>query len=554
MPSSETSVFQTDRARVALEKYAAVTHLTVRVYDRNEQIITAVSESNPLFELFIGRQEPAIVLECVRRCLAQAEGSAVIVQDVHGLAIVGTPFTSEGEIVCAGVAGFMLTKYLGQREIERLARDIGVSFLSVWSAVRKGLPLPSHRLPVYGELLRIIGETLLMEHQRSRQLEETLARLKAADRSKDEFLANLSHELRGPLNAVVSWTRVLRAAGLDAAVSARALEAIEQSAQDQTRLINDLLDVSRIIAGKLRLDLQRVELFPVMEAILNAVRPAADTKDIGLEIQLDPSVGSVSGDPERLGQVFSNLLSNAVKFTPAGGTITVRLDRSDSEAVITVSDTGQGISSDFLPHVFERFRQADSTITRLHSGLGLGLAIVKHLVELHGGSVRADSPGDNHGATFTVTLPLQKLPLESGERAKPLSSPNPPALHDVQVWVVDDDPRGRTVLKVMLEMSGAQVTALASADEALKMLDESRPEVLVCDVSMPGVDGYTLVRRVRARQPERGGSVPAIAVTGYAAPEYRDRALSAGYQAYFAKPIDADELARVIARLTERET
>jgi signal transduction histidine kinase/CheY-like chemotaxis protein len=550
--SMDAFLFQTDHARLALEKYAAVTHMTVRVYDRDEQIITAVSESNPLFELFRGAQEPAIVLECVRRCLAQAEGPAVVVQDAHGLAIVGTPFTNEGEVICVGVIGLMLTKYLGQREIERLARDTGVAYLAIWSAVRKGLPIPSHRLPVYGELLRILGETLLSEHHRSRQLEEALARLEAADRSKDEFLANLSHELRGPLNAITGWTRVLRVAGLDAAVSAGALEAIEQSAQDQTRLTNDLLDVSRIIAGKLRLDLQRVELLPAMETALDAIRPAADAKNVGLQIQLDPSVGPVSGDPERLGQVFSNLLSNAVKFTPAGGGITVKLERNDSEAIITVSDTGKGIRSDFLPHIFERFWQADSTITRLHGGLGLGLAIVQNLVELHGGSVRAESRGEDQGASFIVSLPLLKVWREARDTPKPFSSPSP-TLHDVCVWVVDDDPSGRSMLKMMLEMSGAQVTELASANETLKMLDESKPEILVCDLSMPEVDGYTLMRQVRSRGPERGGSVPAIAVTGYAALEHRERALSAGYQAYFAKPIDPYELARMIARLTEHE-
>jgi signal transduction histidine kinase/ActR/RegA family two-component response regulator len=551
--SLDTAVFQTQQAIAALEKYAAVTHLTVRVYDRDERMIIAPIDSNALFELFTEGEEPHILGECVRRCFAETDASVIVVEDGHGLAVIGAPFTNEGKVVCAAVAAYALTGYPDQREIHRLARDSGLSFESLWRVVRKELPISRQRLPLFGELLRIIGETLLSEHHRSRQLEETLARLEVADRSKDEFLATLSHELRGPLNAIVGWTRVLRAGGLDHAVSARALEAIEQSTHEQTKLINDLLEVSRIVAGKLRLELQGVELIPVIEAVLDAVRIAANVKNIRLQVVLDPSVGLVSGDPDRLGQIFSNLLSNAVKFTPSGGKVTVTLDRADSDARITVNDTGQGISLHFLPHIFERFRQADSTITRSHSGLGLGLAIVRHLVELHGGTVRAESRGEGQGATFTVTLPLLNLPREQREKAIAPSRPSHPGLDGLRVWVVDDDAGARTMLKTILEMSGAQVTPLASAYEALKMLDESRPEVFVCDVSMPGMDGYTLMRQVRARASEHGGSVPAIAVTGYAAPEYHERALSAGYQTYFAKPIDLGGLTRAIVRLTGRE-
>jgi signal transduction histidine kinase/ActR/RegA family two-component response regulator len=550
----DAAVFQTERAAAAFEKYAAVAHLTVCLYGRDERLVAGPIHSTPLFELFTKGREPPIFGDCLRRCLAEAEASAVIVQDGHGLAVVGAPFTSAGEVVCVAVAGYVVTSYLDQREMQRLSRDRGLSFQDVQGMVRRLLPIPTQRLPLYGELLRIIGDTLLSDHRRSRQLEEALARLEAADQSKDEFLAVLSHELRTPLTSILGWTRMLRAGSLDAAMSARGLEAIERNAKTQTRLINDLLDVSRIVSAKLELDRQRVDLVPLIDAALDAVRVAARAKDIRLEAALDPSIGPVSGDPERLGQIVSNLLSNAVKFTGVGGRVTVGLDRVASEAKITVTDTGPGISPHVLPHIFERFRQADSTPRRAHRGLGLGLAIVRHLVELHGGTVRADSAGEGEGATFTVMLPLLDLPLVE-PRAEPAPSrqTRAPALQGLRVLVVEDDNDTREVLKTVLERSGAQVTVVASADEALKRLDEFSPEVLVCDIGMPGTDGYTLMRQVRARGAEHGGRIPAVAVTGFAAREDRERAVSAGYQLHLAKPVEPSELARAVATLRGRD-
>jgi signal transduction histidine kinase/CheY-like chemotaxis protein len=552
VPAIDASLFLTDRARVAVEKYAAVTHLAVMIYDRDERVITGPIkpiDSNTLFELFTRGRKPQILNDCLRRCFAQRDGAAAVVEDGHGLAIVGVPFAISGEIICAAVAGYALTAHPEEREIRRLAHDHKLPFDSVWAVVRKTLPITRHRLPLYGELLRIIGETLLSEHDRSRQLEETLARLEAADRAKDEFLAMLSHELRAPLNAIAGWSRMLRAGELAREMSDHALETIERNAAAQTRLINDLLDVSRIVAGKLRLEVQTVDLVPVVESVLDAVRVTADAKDIRIQARLDPSIGSVSGDPERLRQIFWNLLSNAVKFTPSGGSIMVKLERDHSEAKLTVRDTGQGINPDLLPHIFERFRQADSTITRAQGGLGLGLTIVQHLVELHGGTVRAVSKGDGQGATFTVTFPSLKRPLDSTKESIPLSNANLPALDGVRVWVVDDEENSRRMLRVLLEKKGAQVSTLRSAREALNMLDESAPEVLVCDVSMPEMDGYTLMRQIRARAADRGGNIPAIAQTGYATLEDRQRALSSGYQIFLGKPLDIAELIRGIAKL-----
>lgn len=343
---------------------------------------------------------------------------------------------------------------------------------------------------------------------------------------------------------------MLRTGGLDAAMSARALETIERNAHAQTALINELLDVSRIIAGKLALDFHRVDLVPVIEAAVDTVRVTADGKDVHLHTLLDPTVGPVSGDPERLRQIFANLLSNAVKFTPSGGQISVQLDQVDSAAQIDIRDTVQGIRPDFLPHIFERFRQADPSRERAYGGLGLGLAIVRHLVEMHRGIVRADSRGVGQGATFTVILPLLSVPLEP---ARGLVSPcdaSVPALHGTRVLVTEDDDDTRELLKTVLEQNGAQVAAAESADEALQMLDRFKPDVLVCDLGLPRMDGYTLMRTIRAR----GGRAPAVALTGYVAREDRERALAAGYQTHLAKPVEPNELTREVARLAERGT
>ncbi len=373
-----------------------------------------------------------------------------------------------------------------------------------------------------------------------RDAELARAHAEAANRVKDEFLATMSHELRAPLTAILGWAWTLRRAGFDSGTTARALEAIERNARVQVQIIDDLLDVSRIIMGKLRLEIRRLELPAVIRAALDTVRPAAKAKGIRLECVLDPGVGAVAGDPDRLRQVVWNLLANAVKFTPADGRVTVRLECAAGQARITVWDTGTGISPEFIPYIFERFRQADSTAARAYGGLGLGLAIVRHLVELHGGTVTASSPGEGRGASFTVTLPLA-APARGGPPAR--------ALDGVSVLVVDDEPDTRELLTVVLRHYGATVTAVESAGGALQSLERARPDVLVSDIGMPGEDGYTLIRRIRAMEPE-GRRMPAIALTAYARKEERARALRAGYQRHVAKPVEPLELASVIASLT----
>jgi PAS domain S-box-containing protein len=423
--------------------------------------------------------------------------------------------------------------------------------------VHVGSSAPRHYTEDDLRLLRLVGERMAFAIERARLHEaEGAARreAEAANRAKDEFLATVSHELRQPLHAILGWSHTVRAGKYDEATVIQALEVIERNAKLQESLIGDLLDVSRIVTGKLQLDVQPVDLRAVIGTAVDVVRPAASAKGVNLEVTLDPLASLVSGDADRLQQVLWNLFSNAVKFTPKGGRIEVRLQRVDSQAELAVSDTGEGISPELLPHVFERFRQAERAGARAREGLGLGLSIVRHLVELHGGSVRADSPGPGRGATFTVRLPLMAVQVPVGgtqERGRAADA-LPPVLSAGRVLVVDDEANAREMLRTVLESSGAVVTLAASAEEALEALERERPQILVSDIAMPGEDGYAFIRKVRALPPERGGTIPAVAVTAHARAEDRTRALVAGFQLHVPKPVDAAELVTVVASLLGR--
>jgi signal transduction histidine kinase len=393
-----------------------------------------------------------------------------------------------------------------------------------------------------------------------RTVEARTHELREANRIKDEFLAVMSHELRTPLNSILGWTQLVRTGSLDESTSDRALQTIERNTKLLGKMIEDLLDVSRIMTGKLLLDVRPIELGPVIEAALEAVRPAADAKGIRLESWLNPSVGTVSGDPNRLQQVVWNLLSNAMKFTPRNGRVDVSLERDGLNARITVADTGEGIDQEFLPYVFDRFRQADSTFARKHGGLGIGLAIVRNLVEMHGGSVKADTGGKGRGSTFTVSFPLLAASRNGVTRLdRNAEQPAANAARDlcgVSVMIVDDERDAREVLVAMLELRGAEVIAASSTAEAVEALTRatslSLPDVLVSDIGMPGEDGFDLISRVRAMSPECGGDIPAIALTAYARPEDRDRVLAAGFQRHVAKPVEPSSLAMAVATLARR--
>ena len=411
-------------------------------------------------------------------------------------------------------------------------------------------------------LISVLGSAL-RARRRQYQMRDLLLKLEAANRAKDEFLANVSHELRTPLNAMMGWAGMLYSGKLDEPTRTHALEVIQRNTKLQAQLIDDLLDISRIISGKLRLDVQVVDLMLIVQAAVDVVRPAADAKGIRLQVMLDPQAGPVSGDPGRLQQVVWNLLSNAVKFTPKAGRVQVRLQRNNSHAEIIVSDSGLGISPEFLPHVFDRFRQADGTLTRKQGGLGLGLAIVRQLVELQGGTVAAFSGGPDRGSTFTVRFPITAVHdvgrATEGDhgRKQVIASPEvpfdcPPTLEGVRLLAVEDDPDARDLIVAILRQCQAEVKGVASAEEAMAALEEWQPDVLVSDIEMPGEDGYSLIRQVRLEDERRGPRIPAVALTAQARGEDRMRALSAGYDAHIAKPVEPAELITVIASVARR--
>ncbi|MGH7342348.1 MAG: PAS domain S-box protein, partial [Candidatus Rokuibacteriota bacterium] len=414
---------------------------------------------------------------------------------------------------------------------------------------------------IFSAFLRDISERKRVESERASLLareQGARSEAEAANRAKDEFLTVLSHELRTPLNAVYGWVRMLRAHQLDEAASARALEAIDRNANAQVQLIDDLLDVSRVITGKMRLDVRPVDLRAVIEGALDAVRPAAEAKAIRLQHVLDPRAGPITGDAARLQQVVWNLLINAVKFTPKSGRVQVHLQRVNSHVEIVVSDTGQGMAPEVLPFVFDRFRQADSSSTRTHSGLGLGLALVKHLVELHGGSVVAHSPGEGRGATFVVKLALTIAETVDAPapRVHPTAAvetlPDVVRLDGLQVVVVDDDPDACELAAAILTRAGAVVRTCLSAREALDLLRQWHPDVLIADIEMPGEDGYSLIRKVRALAAEQGGRTPAVALTAYGRTQDRMLSLTAGYNMHVPKPVDPGELTAIVASVATR--
>lgn len=460
--------------------------------------------------------------------------------------------TGEGDDTESATIALRVIEAMGN--VTLLERPVRVPTLL--SAVHSALRARRRQYEVRDHL----EERKLAEAERERLLaRERAARaeVEAANRAKDEFLAVLSHELRTPLQPILGWVKLLRQRALDEDTLRRGLETIERNARTQAQIVEDLLDISRVIAGKLRLELRPVNVRTVIETAVEAVRAYADAKHIAIATVFPPHTAIVSGDPHRLQQVIWNLLSNAVAFTPEGGRVAIQLDRTEAQATIRVTDTGQGIAPDFLPHIFERFRQADSTSTRRHGGLGLGLAIVRHLVEMHRGTVSADSEGEGRGATFAVALPLVGEGVEVSSEAlsgglRAVQASQGPLLGGFHVLVVDDDRDTCELLAAVLGYYGAEVTVVASAEEALAALDRIRPDVVVSDVAMPGVDGYALVRQLKEIERQRGWRLPAMALTAHARASDSEQAFLAGFEAYVAKPVEPADLAQMIARLARR--
>ncbi|MBD3882023.1 response regulator [Phormidium tenue FACHB-886] len=467
-----------------------------------------------------------------------------------------------GEAVCGTV---VLQQPIVVEEVQRLTHyladlihSLGMTAYACFPLIGRGKVLGTlsfgtrHRTrfqPDELAVMQIVCDQVATALERSRlmvELQQRAEELTRANRIKDEFLAVLSHELRSPLNPILGWAKLLQNHDFDATLQKKAIETIERNAKLQSQLIEDLLDISRILNGKLTLDIGIVDLRATVRAALETVQLAADTKSIHIEMIVTPL--QVRGDANRLQQVVWNLLSNAIKFTPVGGSVTIKLEQLDSQAQISVSDTGKGIQPDFLPYVFESFRQADGSITRKFGGLGLGLAIVRQVVELHGGTVQAASPGEGQGATFTVRLP-QPQPIQVAAPIRPAPSSLPAdhlPLSGVQVLLVEDDPDSREFLTFVLEQSGALVTAADSAIEALELLTHSTPDVLLSDIAMPAVDGYELIRQIRSLAANTNKQVPAIALTAYARETDQQQALKAGFQHHLCKPVEPAKLIQAI--------
>ena len=412
--------------------------------------------------------------------------------------------------------------------------------------------------------IRDITDRKRAENERTQLLAATQSARAEADLAngvKDQFLAILSHELRTPLTSILGWSHLLTESKLNKQQTARAIETIARNARAQGRLIDELLDISRIITGKLSLDLRMVKLAPLIQAVVDDVRPAADARNINLNAEFNSDAGPILGDPDRLQQIVRNLLTNAIKFTPKGGDVRVRLERNNSHALITVNDSGQGIANALLPHVFERFRQADSSNTRSNGGLGLGLSIVRQLVELHRGTVTAESPGENAGTTFTVMLPLpgHHEVSDAAENKEPKNERNSPAtaqhsLSGLRVLTVDDERDTRELVTAVLRTRGAEVVSVGSANEALDQMKQRRFDLLILDIGMPEMNGYDLIGRIRQLGEEHGGRTPAVALTAYAGIDDRRRALAAGYEMHIPKPFAAAELINAATSLTKQHS
>ncbi len=398
----------------------------------------------------------------------------------------------------------------------------------------------------------------LRARDRQYQTRDILNQLEQADHQKDLFLATLSHELRTPLNSMLGWIKLLRNKSDDSVDLEHGLDVIERNTRAQSKVISDILFVSRVITGKLELELEEIDLLPVVQTAIDIVSPTVEAKNIKLDFSFECGDCQVMGDADRLQQVFLNLLSNAIKFTPPDGRIDIRVTEVDSTVKIEIADSGQGIKPEFLPFVFERFRQADSSYTREAGGLGLGLAIVQHLIQQHGGNVSVKSDGENSGSVFTVTLPV--LSVRESKSFPPSSSvesaeePSAQSLENVHVLLVEDDADSREMLEVFFKQFDMKVTAVESADKALKAVKEFQPDILISDVGLPGEDGYKLIRNIRELAPEKGGQIPAVALTGYASPQDRSLAIEAGYQEHLAKPVDIDKLVELVKNLLAKNT
>lgn len=545
----DRNLFGSNLWKPALDKFADVTGLNVRLFDAAGQMVLGSNHLAPLVGLF--REygfEPGLFAECARRCVSQTTDRPVVaLAESHGLTVVGTSLLLEGAIVGAAVAGYALAGFSQVGSVQRWARATGVPFDRLWNVVRQQPPLPERRLRVNGELLQVLGDALLRENHRTRQYEDAVVKLEVASAAKDEFLAVLSHELRTPLAPIAGWASVLKKSESLEQVH-RAAEAIERNAFLQSRMIDELLDMSRVTHGTIQLDLEILDLRASVRDAAGASAANIEKKAIRLEIADAGEPLLVEADAGRLQQVFGNVISNAVKFTPAGGTIRVSLGREAGHAQVVVADTGKGIAPEFLPFVFEIFRQQEQGTHRTHEGLGIGLSLVKKLTELLKGTVSVVSAGAGRGTQVTVRLPLAAEVPSLDDAANPSAT----ALDGLSVLAVEDSADALESLRRLLQLLGAKVSVARDGREALDiMLRGANPDVVLCDLLMPRMDGYEFMRELDGRVSR--AHPPVIAVSGLASEASRERAIQAGFEGHIKKPYnEAAIVAAVVATLDRR--
>ena len=525
-----------------MEKFGAVSGLSVWLFANNGRPVQGLLHPTPLVEVFRRhRYDPGILQECAARCRGRADLKPTVVRHRLGLAAVGVPLTLSDEIVGAVVAAYALTEYPKPESMHVLAEESGVQFSTLWNAARKELPLREARLVLYAELLQMLAETILRETHRTNTFEETSQRLAEALGAKDRFFAVLSHELRTPLTPILAWTQVLRREAESDRVR-HAADVIDRNARLQTRLVDDLLDINRIMQGKIDVRLRPLDVTDVLGAAIDGVEESAERKGVRID-RIEPGgYLIVNADVGRLQQVFDNLLSNAVKFTPRGGSVRITLTRERNQAVARIRDTGVGMAPEFLPVAFEIFQQQEEGTLRQYGGLGIGLALAKSLTELHGGTIEAASDGIGHGTEMTIRLPL----LAGGApEISPFPTPESALsrLDGLNVLLIEDVEDSSEATRVMLEQLGARVHCASDGRKALDMLASGSPSVILCDLRMPRMDGFELIRRLRWTQAIHA---PVIAMSGLSSAKDREMTRRAGFHAHLGKPFDYPALLAAI--------
>jgi signal transduction histidine kinase/ActR/RegA family two-component response regulator len=534
--------------RPALEKYGAVTQLSVALYGVDGQRMCGPVPATPLLAVFDEHgYDPGVFARCAQRCLAATERPpAVVVEESYGLAVVGAPLQLDEEVVGVAVAGYAFVEFCQSETIARLAREAGVPFRHLWDLARRQQPVPARRLVLHGELLQVLGDTLLRENAETRRNEEIALQLREALGAKDRFLAVLSHELRTPLTPILGWARMLRT-GTDPNRIPRAAEVIERNALLQVRLVEDLLELNRANQGKLALELNVHCLGDVVRAALEAVAETALKKDVTLEFIGGARDLCVHADEDRLQQVFRNILLNSLKFTPAGGAVTITLTEEGDHGTVHVRDTGQGIAPQFLPLVFDMFRQEQEGANRMHGGLGIGLALVKMLTEAHGGTVTVASEGVGHGTDVMIRLPLMMDPIVVRES---LEQRGRRELAGLRILVVEDVDDACEAICLTLERLGAEVLTATDGTEALERLAAEHVDLVLSDLRMPRMDGFEFMRALRRM--EGHANQPVIAVSGLAGSADHRRTHEAGFEGHIDKPFDDGRLLAAIDEVMAR--